>query len=61
MTRRDKHALHYAVEFCGESTECIQALLDAGAHKEARTRKYGDTPLALACRLNKGERCYTAN
>ena len=48
-------ALHIAVEFSGESTQCIKALLDANADKEASTRIYGETPLAMACRLGKEE------
>ena len=55
VDNRGQTALHFAVAYDRGSTECIQALLDARANKEARNGTYGDTPLALACRLDKEE------
>ena len=48
-------ALHCAVECTKNSTLCVEMLLDAHADKEAWNSIYGDTPLALACRLGKEE------
>ena len=55
VNNKGQTALHIAVAYDRGSTECIQALLDARANKEARTGIHGDTPLAFACRLDKEE------